>query len=41
MKRMPPGLAPRSFYSLFHNGISTGLTDKELLERFATSRPVR
>ena len=38
MKRMAPGLAPRSFHSLFHDGVSTGLSDKELLERFAASR---
>lgn len=31
-------LAPQSFRSLFANGVSTGLTDSELLERFATSR---
>jgi RNA polymerase sigma factor (sigma-70 family) len=38
MKRMAPGIAPRSFDSLFHDGVSTGLSDKELLERFAASR---
>jgi RNA polymerase sigma factor (sigma-70 family) len=39
MKSTAPGLAPRSFFrSLFSDGVSTGLTDKELLERFATSR---
>ncbi len=38
MKRTAPGLAPRSFYSLFRDGVSTGLTDKELLERFAACR---
>ena len=32
------GLAPGSFGSLFRDGVSTGLSDKELLERFATSR---
>ncbi len=38
MKRMALGLAPRSLGSLFRDGVSTGLSDKELLERFATSR---
>ena len=38
MKTMAAGLAPRSFHTLFHDGVSTGLSDKELLERFATSR---
>ncbi len=38
MKTTPPGLAPQSFRSLFSDGVSTGLTDKELLERFATAR---
>ena len=38
MKLTSPGLAPRSFQSLFHDGVSTGLSDKELLERFAASR---
>ena len=38
MKRMALGLAPGSFGSLFRDGVSTGLSDKELLERFATSR---
>jgi HlyD family secretion protein len=38
MKSTALGLAPRSFASLFRDGVSTGLSDKELLERFATSR---
>jgi RNA polymerase sigma factor (sigma-70 family) len=38
MKRTASRLAPPSFRSLFSDGVSTGLTDKELLERFATSR---
>jgi RNA polymerase sigma-70 factor (ECF subfamily) len=38
MKRMSAGIAPRSFHSLFRDGVSTGLSDKELLERFARSR---
>jgi RNA polymerase sigma factor (sigma-70 family) len=36
MKRMAAGFAPRSFDSLFHDGVSTGLSDRELLERFAS-----
>ena len=36
--RTSPRLARKSFHSLFSDGVSTGLTDKELLERFATSR---
>jgi RNA polymerase sigma factor (sigma-70 family) len=38
MKRMALGLAPRGLGSLFRDGVSTGLSDKELLERFATGR---
>ncbi len=38
MKSTALGLAPRSFGSLFRDGVSTGLSDKELLERFAASR---
>ena len=38
MNRMPTALAPRSLHSLFHDGVSTGLSDKELLERFASGR---
>src|SRR5262249_37912309 len=38
MKRMPAAIAPRSFHSLFRDGVSTGLSDRELLERFARSR---
>ena len=38
MKRTAPRLAPQSFRSLFSDGVSTGLTDRELLERFAASR---
>jgi RNA polymerase sigma-70 factor (ECF subfamily) len=38
MNRMRTALAPRSFHGLFHDGVSTGLSDKELLERFAASR---
>jgi RNA polymerase sigma-70 factor (ECF subfamily) len=37
MKRIPAAIAPRSFHSLFRDGVSTGLSDKELLERFACS----
>ena len=36
--RTSPRLARECFHSLFSGGVSTGLTDKELLERFATSR---
>jgi len=35
---MSQDLAPRELYSLFRDGVATGLTDKELLERFATCR---
>ena len=38
MKPLARGLAPRGLHSLFHDGVSTGLTDKELLDRFASSR---
>ena len=38
MKTLARGLAPRGLQSLFHDGVSTGLSDKELLERFASSR---
>ena len=39
MKSMTsPRLARKSFDTLFSDGVSTGLTDKELLERFANSR---
>src|SRR5271166_3517428 len=38
MRRMSQDLAPRELYSLFRDGVATGLTDKELLERFATCR---
>src|SRR5262245_54768530 len=38
MKRMSAAIAPRSFHSLFRDGVSTGLSDKELLERFARSQ---
>ena len=38
MKLTSPGLAPLSIQSLFHVGVSTGLSDKEPLERFAASR---
>ncbi len=38
MKRTALGVAPLGFCSLFSDGVSTGLSDKELLERFAASR---
>jgi RNA polymerase sigma factor (sigma-70 family) len=38
MNPIARGLAPRGLHSLFHDGVSTGLTDKELLDRFASSR---
>ncbi len=38
MKPLARGLAPRGLNSLFHDGVSTGLSDKELLDRFASSR---
>ena len=38
MRRMTQGLAPRELQSLFCDGAATGLTDKELLQRFATRR---
>jgi RNA polymerase sigma factor (sigma-70 family) len=38
MKRTAPRLAPQSFRTLFSDGVATGLTDRELLERFAASR---
>jgi RNA polymerase sigma-70 factor (ECF subfamily) len=36
MKTTAAGLARQSLRSLFNDGVATGLTDKELLERFAT-----
>src|SRR5260370_40513582 len=38
MGRLRPGFGPRGLDSLFRDGVATGLTDKELLERFATRR---
>jgi len=38
MKSLARGMAPRGLHSLFHDGVSTGLSDKELLERFTASR---
>ena len=38
MKRTRAGLAVRSFHGLFRNGVSTGLSDRELLDRFARCR---
>jgi RNA polymerase sigma factor (sigma-70 family) len=38
MRTMPRGLASREFDSLFRHGVTTGLTDKELLERFTACR---
>src|SRR5579863_249453 len=38
MTRTPRGLASREFHRLFRDGVVTGLTDRELLERFMTLR---
>ena len=38
MMRTPVGSSPRELQSLLRDGIATGLTDQELLERFATCR---
>ena len=38
MMRTPVGSSPRELHSLFRDGVATGLTDQELLERFATCR---
>ena len=38
MMRMPSGSPPRELRSLFGDGVATGLTDQELLERFASCR---
>jgi len=35
---MSQGLAPRELHGLFRDGVATGLTDNEFLERFATCR---
>ncbi len=38
MGRVQPGTASREIDSLFRDGVATGLTDQELLERFAAGR---
>jgi RNA polymerase sigma factor (sigma-70 family) len=38
MMRTPSGSPPRELQSLFSDGVATGLTDQELLERFASCR---
>ena len=38
MGRLKRGLGPSELDDLFRDGVTTGLADKELLERFATSR---
>jgi RNA polymerase sigma factor (sigma-70 family) len=38
MGRLQRGMASREIDCLFRDGVATGLTDKELLERFAASR---
>jgi hypothetical protein len=38
MSRLALGRARHGIHSLFQYGASTGLTDQELLERFATCR---
>jgi hypothetical protein len=38
MGRLGPGFAPRVLESAFRDGVASGLTDQELLERFARCR---
>ena len=38
MRPMSPRFAPRELHSLFRDGVATGLTDRELLDRFANGR---
>ena len=38
MMRTAVGSSPRELHSLLRDGVATGLTDQELLERFATCR---